>query len=116
MKCKKCKRTIEDNSIYCNWCGYKQIADSTELRVPKPTRREDGTWTARIMVAGERVVQVIKNLAAMREAWIRSLDWEDPLEEGMATHSSVLPMGQRIPWTEEPGGLQSMGSLRVRHD
>ena len=55
MKCKKCKRTIEDNSIYCNWCGYKQIADSTELRVPKPTRREDGTWTARIMVAGERV-------------------------------------------------------------
>ena len=55
MKCKKCKRTIEDNSIYCNWCGYKQIADSTELRVPKPTRREDGTWTARLMVAGERV-------------------------------------------------------------
>ena len=55
MKCKKCKRAIEDNSIYCNWCGYKQIADSTELRVPKPNRREDGTWTARIMVAGERV-------------------------------------------------------------
>lgn len=55
MKCKKCKRTIEDNSIYCNWCGYKQIADSTELRVPKPARREDGTWTARIMVAGERL-------------------------------------------------------------
>ena len=55
MKCKKCKRTIEDNSIYCNWCGYKQIADRTELRVPKPTRKEDGTWTARIMVAGERV-------------------------------------------------------------
>ena len=55
MKCKKCKRIIEDNSIYCNWCGWKQITDSTELRVPKPTRREDGTWTARIMVARERV-------------------------------------------------------------
>lgn len=55
MKCKRCKRIIEDNSIYCNWCGWKQISDSTELRVPKPTRKEDGTWTARVMVAGERV-------------------------------------------------------------
>ena len=55
MKCKKCKRIIEDNSIYCNWCGWKQISDSTELRVPKPTRKENGIWTARIMVAGDRV-------------------------------------------------------------
>ena len=55
MKCKKCKRDIIDNAIYCPWCGHKQIADSTELRVPKPTRKEDGTWTARVMVCGERV-------------------------------------------------------------
>ena len=45
---------------------------------------------------------------------VQSLGWEDPLEEGMATHSRILAW--RIPWTEEPGGLQSMGSQRVRHD
>ena len=46
--------------------------------------------------------------------WVQSLDWEDPLEEDMATHSSILAW--RIPWTEEPGGPQSMGLHRVRHD
>ena len=50
----------------------------------------------------------------MRETWVQSLGGEDPLEEGMATHSSVLAW--RILWTEEPGRLQSMGSQRVRHD
>ena len=50
----------------------------------------------------------------MRETWIRFLGWEDPLEKEMATHSSILAW--RISWTEEPGGLQSLGSLRVRHD
>ena len=53
------------------------------------------------------VVQ-IKNVPAMQETWVHSLGWEDPLEKGMATHSSVLAW--RIPWTEEPGGLQYMGS------
>ena len=53
-------------------------------------------------------------MPAMQETWVRSLGWEDPLEEGMATHSSVLACG--IPWTERPGGLQSMGSYRVRRD
>ena len=46
--------------------------------------------------------------------WVQSLDWEDALEEGMATHSSIFAW--RLPWTEEPSGLQSMGSQRVRHD
>ena len=50
----------------------------------------------------------------MKETQVQSLGWEDPLEEGRTTHSSVLAW--RIPWTEEPGGLQSMGSQRVRHD
>ena len=50
---------------------------------------------------------MVKNPPAMLEAWIRSLGWEDPLEKGTATHSSILACG--IPWTEEPGGLQSMG-------
>ena len=60
------------------------------------------------------VSQKVMNPPAMREIWVLSLGWEDPLEEGMITHSSILAW--RIPWTEEPGGLQSMGSQRVRHD
>ena len=60
------------------------------------------------------VVQTVKNPPATWETWVLSLGREDPLEEGMATHSSILT--RRIPWTEEPGGLQSMGSKRVRHD
>ena len=58
--------------------------------------------------------QLVRNLPAMQETWVQSLGQEDPLEEGMATHSSVLAW--RIPWTEEPGRLLSMGSQRVRHD
>ena len=56
----------------------------------------------------------VKNLPAMQEIQVPSLGQEDPLEEGMATHSSILAW--RIPWTEEPGGLQSMGSQRVGQD
>ena len=56
----------------------------------------------------------VKRLPAMQETWVRSLGQEDPLEEEMATHSSVPDW--RIPGTEEPGRLQSMGSLRVGHD
>jgi len=57
---------------------------------------------------------MVKNLSAMWETWVLSLGWEDPLEKGMTNHSSILAW--RIPWTEEPGGLQSMGSQRVGHD
>ena len=57
---------------------------------------------------------VIKNLPTMQETWIWSLGWEDPLEKDMATYSSILAW--RIPWTEDSGGLQSMGSQSVRHD
>ena len=60
------------------------------------------------------VAQAVKNAPAMRETQVQSLDQEDPLEKEMATHSSILVW--EIPWTEEPGGLQSMGSQRVRHD
>ena len=60
------------------------------------------------------VAQMVKNPPAIKETQVQSLDQEDPLEKGMATHSSILAW--RIPWTEEPGGLHSMGSLRVRHD
>ena len=59
------------------------------------------------------MAQRLKHLPAMQETWVRSLDQEDPLEKEMATHSSILAW--RIPWTEEPGGPQSMGSQRVSH-
>ena len=60
------------------------------------------------------MAQTVKNPPTMRDTWIQSLGWEDPLEKGMATRSSVLAW--RIPWTKEPGGLQSMGSQRVRYN
>ena len=60
------------------------------------------------------VAQMIKRLPAMQETRVQSLGWEDPLEKEMATHSSILAW--RIPWTEEPGRLQSTGSQRVGHN
>ena len=60
------------------------------------------------------LAQAVKNLPTIQETWVRSLGWGDPLERGMATHSSILAW--RIPWTEEPGRLQPMGSQRVGHD
>ena len=60
------------------------------------------------------VAQMVKHLPAMWETWVRPLGWEDPLEKEMANHSSILAW--RIPWTEDPGRLQSMGSQRLGHD
>ena len=60
------------------------------------------------------VAQMVKRLPAMWETWVQSLGWEDPLEKEMVIHSSTLAW--KIPWTEKPGRLQSMGSRRVRHD
>ena len=66
------------------------------------------------MCQASLMAQMVKNLPAVQETCIQSLGWEDPLEKGMATHSSILAW--RIPWTEDPGGLQSMGLQKVRHD
>ena len=60
------------------------------------------------------VAQMVKTLPAMQETRVQSLGYEDPLDEGMATHSSIFAW--RIPWTEEPGGLQSIELQRVRHN
>ena len=60
------------------------------------------------------MAQMIKKLPAMWETWVQSLGWEDPLDEDMETHSSIL--AGESPWTEEPGGLQSLGVQRVGHD
>ena len=59
------------------------------------------------------VAQTVKNLPAMQKTWVRSLDQEDPLENGVTTHSSVLAW--EIPWTEKPGGLQAVGAPRIGH-
>ena len=60
------------------------------------------------------VTQTVKTLPAMQETWVQSLSWADPLEKGIAIHSSILAL--RIPQTEKPGGLQFMGSQRIGHD
>ena len=67
--------------------------------------QNDSFWGAYL------VAQRAKSLPVMQETWVPTLEWEDPLEKRMATHSSILAW--RIPWTEEPGRLQSMGSQRV---
>ena len=67
-----------------------------------------------ILLQKAPVAQMVKSLPAMQDTQVRSLGQENPLEKGMGTHSSIL--AQRIPWTEEPGGLQSMGSQKVIHD
>ena len=66
------------------------------------------------LIRASLVAQRLKHLPAMQETHVQSLDREDPLEKEMATHFSILAW--RIPWTEEPGRLQSMGSQKVRHD
>ena len=60
------------------------------------------------------MAQTVKNLPAMQETWVQSLGQGDPLEKGMATHSSILAW--KMPWTEEPGGLRSIALQRVGHD
>ena len=68
-----------------------------------------GNWVVTSLVA-----QTVKHLLTMRETWVRSLGWEEPLEKEMATYSSILAW--KVPWMEEPGRLQSMGLQGVGHD
>ena len=71
-------------------------------------------YTVFIVIRTSLVAQMVKCLSTMRETQVQSLGWEDPLEKEMAIHSSTIAW--KIPWTEEPGRLQSMGSQRVVHD
>ena len=73
-----------------------------------------GGFNRNIAGGASLVTQMVKNLPAMQGTLVQLLGQEDPLEKEIATHSSMLAW--KIPWTEEPGGLQSMGSQRVRHD
>ena len=67
-----------------------------------------------LLARASLVAQSVKNLPAVQETGVQSLGWEDPLEKEMASHSSILAW--KISWTEEPGGLQSIGSQRVGHN
>ena len=71
-------------------------------------------WNVKNIMGLPRLAQTVKSLPALQEIRVWSPGWEDPLEKEMATHSSILAW--KISWTEEPGGLQSMGSQRVGHD
>ena len=81
----------------------------------KESDMTEGLSLSKILVAVEILVaQMVKHLLTMQETWVWSLGWEDPLEKEMATYSSTLAW--KIPWMEEPGRLQSMGSQKVAHD
>ena len=95
------------------------MAERREYR--RYVRRISGFYTVReprsfnqVSASSSLVAQRLKHLPGMREIWVPSLGWEDPLEKEMATHSSTLAW--RIPWREEPGRLQSMGLQRVGYD
>ena len=77
-------------------------------------QQQQKEYVVYIYVWASLVAQMVKNLLVMQETQVQSPGWEDPLEEGMETHFSILAW--RIPWTEEPDRLQSMGSPRVRND
>ena len=79
-----------------------------------PSKQRAGKMSSLFISMASLVAQIVKNLPAMQETQVQSLGLEDPLENEMATHSSTLVW--KIPWTEEPGRLQSMGSQRVGHD
>ena len=102
--------------LHCRWI----LLLLSHLRSPHtPLGNPPPTHTHEILLSynkneGFPVAQTVKNLPAMPETQVQSLGWEDPLENESATHSSILDW--RIPWTEEPGRLQSTGSQRATHD
>ena len=96
---------------------YSSLCDPMVYSPPDSSVRVDSIGKntgVGVYVCISLVSQRVKHLPAMQETWVRSLGWEDPLEKEMATHSSVLAW--KIPWTEKPGGLQSVGSQRVGHN
>ena len=99
-----------DETLNCRWT-------SGDLERQQDCAAHESSCHTPPLFETSPVAQMVKNLPAMQEAqetWVQSLGWEDPLEKGMATHSSIPAW--RIPWMEETGGLLSMGSQRVGHD
>ena len=105
QKEEKCSFRAEERVVCMGW-GRHMVGD--EVRTQSLVTLKYHHHTASLMA------QIGKNPPAMQETWVQSLGWEDPLEKEMATHSRILAW--RIPRTEEPGELQSVGSQRVRHD
>ena len=93
--------------------GRKLATERMNFQIIGNGLQKDVMVTISLEVINKRLKD-IKSLPAMQETWIRSLDWEDPLEKEIATRSSILAW--RSAWTEEPGRLKSMGSQRVGHD
>ena len=98
----------------------REVKQSAQCHTPGKWLKKNYSWnlfslnSVYLIPSVFPVAHMVKNLPAMQETWVWSLGQEDLLEKGMATHSSILAW--RIPWTEEPGELQSVGSQRVRHD
>ena len=97
-------------------CSLKVVSSQGKQNCPsfsiKPKHSSD--WGQLRSPGVSLVAQMVKNLPAVQETQVPSLSWEDPLKKGMTTHSSILAW--RIPWTEEPGRLQSRGLQIIRHD
>jgi len=110
-----CFALFFDHSVACGTLVSQPGIQQWKLGVEVPNNNH---WTARefpgLNFLRRSVIVMVKNLPAMQETWVRSLGWEDSLKKGMATHFSILAW--RIPWTEDPGRLQSMGLQRVGHD
>ena len=103
-------RTVSWQSVQksCSW-WLRSVSPASHSYAPGGSDQSVQQVTPVFLVA-----QMVECLPAVQETWVRPLGQEDPLEKGKATHSSILAW--RIPWTEEPGGLQSVGSQRVRHN
>ena len=112
--CLKKKNKNLENSLAVLWLGFVLCSTAKKRKNIKENKLQ-GRWKAFVIqvVDTSLVTQMVKNLPAIQEIRIRCLGWENPPEKGMATHSSIFAW--RIPWTEESGGLESMGSQRVGH-
>ena len=84
-----------------------QLCQATEKEEPGKLFEQQLSEATKKTNRAFLVIQMVKNLPAVQETWVQSLGWDDPWKKGMGTHSSILAW--RIPWTEEPGGLQSTG-------
>ena len=101
------------NTRSCAWPQWRQT-ETSDFGAEKGFLQAIQAMVASALKMASLVAQTVKNPPAVQVTWVRSLGWEDPVEKEMASHSSILAW--KIPWTEEPGGLQSTGSQRVQHD
>ena len=112
---KREKRKGKGRRSACQRCRDPYLLSSASTSKKRMFDKCYTVWVLGLLEhATSPVAQMVKNLPAMQETWVRSLGWEDTLEKEMATYSKILAL--RIPWTEEPHGSQSRGSQRVRHD